>query len=161
MSAVRRTALLTVALLVLSQAGCAILAVGAVGGGAVALAHFNGKITETVPASLDAAATATESALIDLGLTVEAKRVGAQAWRNRQHLGRPRALMIDSTWSRPRFRPTHRKPESASASPRSATKNCRSHLRADHTSLNNPAPASPAAPAAVPGRQTDEPPLAK
>src|SRR5262245_4114104 len=43
MSAVRRAAILTVVLFTLSQAGCAILAVGAVGGGAVALAHYNGK----------------------------------------------------------------------------------------------------------------------
>src|SRR5437867_2427444 len=95
MSAARRTALLTVVLLALSQTGCAILAVGAVGGGAVALAHYNGKINETVPASLDAAATATESALIDLGLTVEGKRVGVRHGEIDSTLANHEPLMID------------------------------------------------------------------
>lgn len=161
MTAVRRATLLTVALLALSQAGCAILAVGAVGGGAVALAHYKGKITETVPASLDEAATATESALLDLGLTVHSNRVGGRHGEIDSSLANHEPLMIDLD-QEPRPIPTD--PPWTKIGIRVSTfgdekLSKRIFDQITHR-LNNPAP--PRSPhTQTPARETDEPPLAK
>jgi len=163
MSAVRRAALLTVAVLLLSQAGCAILAVGAVGGSAVALAHYNGKITETVPASIDEAATATESALIDLGLTVEFKRIGGRHGEIESTLANHEPLMIDLD-QEPLPLPTD--PPKTKIGIRISTfgdekLSKRIFDQITHR-LNNPAPPRPSLPPPpAPARETEEPPLAK
>jgi hypothetical protein len=163
MSTIRRAALLTVAFLALTQAGCAILAVGAVGGSAVALAHYNGKITETVPASLDDAATATESALLDLGLTVRSQRIGGRHGEIDSSLANHEPLMIDLD-QEPLPIPTD--PPKTKIGIRISTfgdekLSKRIFDQITHR-LNNPAPPRPQFPP-PPGsvRETDEPPLAK
>ena len=162
MSVVRRAALLTVALLVLGQAGCAVLAVGAVGGSAVALAHFNGKVHETVPASLESAAWATESALNDLGLPIEAKRIGDKHGEIDSTLGNRDPLMIDldlETTPIPTDPPKTRIGiRIAAFGDEKLSKRIFDQI--SHR-LNNPAPPPPPLPApGQPTRQTDEPPLA-
>jgi hypothetical protein len=76
MSPLRRFSLSAIALLTLAQGGCLMMGAAAVGGGATGLAIVNGKATHTFDATLAEVATATESALRDLGLPVERPRVG-------------------------------------------------------------------------------------
>jgi hypothetical protein len=166
MSHVRRIAVLSLVPLALIQAGCAVLAVGAVGGGAVALAHYSGKIHETFPASLEASAIATESALLDLGLPVESQRIGANHGEIDSRLGNGEPLMIDLD-ADPVPIPTD--PAKTKIGIRIAAfgdekLSKRIFDQISHR-LNNPAPPRPNLPPSPPlppltARQTDEPPVA-
>jgi hypothetical protein len=129
----------------------------------VALAHYNGKVNETVPASLDAAATATESALIDLGLEVDAKRVGARHGEIDSTLANRDPLMIDLDAE---STPIPTDPPKTRIGIRVAAfgdqkLSQRIFDQITHR-LNNPAPPRPPLPPPVaPARETEEPPLAK
>ena len=72
----KRFLVLLPAALALAQAGCMVLAAGAVGGGAAAYGIKRGTVSQTFDASVEATATATQSALQDLGLPVERPRIG-------------------------------------------------------------------------------------
>jgi hypothetical protein len=79
--------LIALALLALSQAGCLVLAAGAVGGGAAAIGIRRGTVARSFEASVDDTTVALQSALRDLGLPIQNPR------------GRPNFAEIDSTMS--------------------------------------------------------------
>ena len=91
----RRLIGLAVALLVLANAGCVMLAATAVGGGAFGLAYVNGKVTETFDASLDATSTAAFSALQELALPMEGKDLGPAHAEIDSRTGTGRQIQID------------------------------------------------------------------
>src|SRR5262249_60097031 len=76
MSPLRRFCVSLFALLMLAQGGCLLVGAAAVGGGATGLAIYSGTATQTFDASLAQVATATQSALQDLGLPVEPPHIG-------------------------------------------------------------------------------------
>jgi len=71
--------MLVFAVLTLCQAGCVLLAAGAVGGGAVAVGVSRGTVARAFDASVEATAAATQSALQDLGLPVQRPNLGRVA----------------------------------------------------------------------------------
>ena len=91
----RRLIGLAVALLLLANAGCVMLAATAVGGGAFGLAYVNGKVTEAFDASLDATSTAVFSALQDLALPMEGKDLGPAHAEIDSRTGTGRQIQID------------------------------------------------------------------
>lgn len=70
----KRLSLLAAALFFLGQAGCAVLAASAVGGGVAAYGISRGTVHRTFDAKLDSTAIAVQSALNDLGLPFQRPR---------------------------------------------------------------------------------------
>ena len=70
----KRLLLIGIAVLAMGQAGCVLLAAGAVGGGATAFGIARGTVTRSFDASVEATATAAHTALQDLGLPVQRPR---------------------------------------------------------------------------------------
>jgi hypothetical protein len=72
-----RILLLGLAIFTMAQAGCLMLAAGAVGGSAVGLAVVSGTVTRDYDATVEATAAAAQSALQDLKLPIERPHIGA------------------------------------------------------------------------------------
>jgi hypothetical protein len=70
-----RFSILALSLFAFVQAGCLMVAAGAVGGGAVGLAVVSGTVTRVYDAPVETTATAAQTALQDLGLPVERPRI--------------------------------------------------------------------------------------
>jgi hypothetical protein len=85
------------ALLALLHGGCLWVAAGAAGGAAVGAAYCYGKVNQTFPSSLDDSATATKTALADLGMPVlEEQRDGGTAFiKSQTSDGDPVRIYLD------------------------------------------------------------------
>jgi|GEM_PF-1286392 hypothetical protein len=159
---IRRAALAIMAAIALSQSGCLMLAATAVGGSAAGVAYVRGRYTETVAGNVRETATATLSALHDIGMPADKQNIGRtggeiDAWTPNGH-----PLMIDlesiaglspeeppKTKVGIRFGPFGDKSQSERI------------IAQIEYRLENPAATPPQAPPQPPAIPTDEPPLAK